>query len=215
METDRPASADAEIRIHTRRRLVEVVLELQSRHQQSEELLRVFDSSSPPDDNEVDTAALIVQNNDILTRKILASLARLWVSAATPLAEIAGIERAEVDRLVAAGVESVETLLQVAGQRSARERLAHETNLPYDKIRRWVNQADLFRISGIGGEYAGLLEAAGVDSVPELARRDVNRLTATIRQTNADHRLVQRVPSANTVRKWITEARTLPRAVEH
>ena len=116
----------------------------------------------------------------------------------------------EADRLVMAGIESVEVLLQVAGQRSARERLSHEASLPSDKILRWVNQADLFRISGVGTEYAGLLEAAGVDSVPELARRNADRLAGTIRKINSDRQLVQRVPGANMLKKWIIEAITLP-----
>ncbi len=30
--------------------------------------------------------------------------------------------------------------------------------------------ADLFRITGVGQEYAELLEAAGVDTVPELPK---------------------------------------------
>jgi hypothetical protein len=35
----------------------------------------------------------------------------------------------------------------------------------------WVNHADLYRIKGVAGQYAELLEVAGVDTVPELARR--------------------------------------------
>jgi len=40
-----------------------------------------------------------------------------------------------------------------------------------------VNHADLCRIDGVGSEYADLLEAAGVDTVPELAQRNAANRT--------------------------------------
>jgi hypothetical protein len=43
-------------------------------------------------------------------------------------------------------------------------------------ILEWVNHADLMRVKGVGSEYADLLEAAGVDTVPELAQRNAASL---------------------------------------
>ena len=57
---------------------------------------------------------------------------------------------------------------------------------------RFVNHADLCRIKGIGGEYSELLEAAGVDSVPELANRNVDNLTAKMAEVNVEKELVRR-----------------------
>jgi uncharacterized protein DUF4332 len=59
------------------------------------------------------------------------------------------------------------------------------------------------RIKGVGSEYADLLEAAGVDTVPALGQR------------NAAKNLVRRVPTAAEVEAWVAEAKTLPRAVEY
>ena len=65
------------------------------------------------------------------------------------------------------------------------------------RVLRWVNHADLIRVVGIGPEFAELLEAAGVDSVPELAQRNVENLVTALTETNDARSLVRRVPSAD------------------
>ena len=59
------------------------------------------------------------------------------------------------------------------------------------------------------------LEAAGVDSVPELAQRNAENLATKIAEVNEAKKLVGRAPSANEVGAWIIEAKSLPRVVEH
>ncbi len=80
---------------------------------------------------------------------------------------------------------------------------------------RWVNHADLIRIVGVGPEFAELLEAAGVDSVPELAQRNVENLVTALAETNEARSLVRRVPSTDEVADWIEQAKALPRVVAH
>ena len=80
---------------------------------------------------------------------------------------------------------------------------------------RWVNHADLIRVVGIGPEFAELLEASGVDSVPELAQRNVENLVTALTETNAARSLVRRVPGASDVTGWIEQAKALPRVVAH
>jgi hypothetical protein len=58
----------------------------------------------------------------------------------------------------------------------------------------WVNHADLFRLRGVGSEYADLLEAAGVDSVPELAQRNAVNLQAKLSEENEAKQLMRVVP---------------------
>src|SRR5689334_25043622 len=50
----------------------------------------------------------------------------------------------------------------------------------------WINHADLMQVSGVGAEYADLLEDAGVDTVAELVRRNAANLMATMRYFNAE-----------------------------
>jgi hypothetical protein len=78
-----------------------------------------------------------------------------------------------------------------------------------------VNHADLFRIKGMGSEYADLLEAAGVDSAVELAQRNSANLTAALAQANERTSLVRALPSESEVTGWIEQAKGLERAVHH
>jgi predicted flap endonuclease-1-like 5' DNA nuclease len=71
------------------------------------------------------------------------------------------------------------------------------------------------RIKGVGSEYADLLEAAGVDSVPELAQRNAANLAATLGNVNEAKNLVRRVPNEADVTTWVAEAKTLPKAVQY
>ena len=82
-------------------------------------------------------------------------------------------------------------------------------------ILRWVNHVDLFRIKGVEAQYAELLEASGVDSVPELAQRNASHLYAKLVEVNAKRPLVGRLPSEGQVADWVEEAKTLPRVVTH
>lgn len=131
------------------------------------------------------------------------------------LEDIEGIGPAQAEKLRAAGVRSVEALLASGGRAAGRTELANATGISGAQILRWVNHADLCRLNGVGPEFAELLEAAGVDSVPELAHRDPERLAAALAAANEARRRVRRVPGTETVAAWIAEAKTLERAVHH
>lgn len=131
------------------------------------------------------------------------------------LHEIEGIGPAYAEKLEAAGVRNVEHLLELGGTKKGRQELAEQAGVAEALVLRWVNHADLMRIDGVGPEYAELLEAAGVDSVPELAQRKAANLTAAMEKANAERTRVQRTPSEKVVEKWVAEAKALARAVHH
>jgi predicted flap endonuclease-1-like 5' DNA nuclease len=84
-----------------------------------------------------------------------------------------------------------------------------------EQVLNWANRADLARIKGIGDQYADLLEAAGVDTVPELAQRNAEHLHARLTEVNGDKILVDRLPGASEVSDWVTEAKSMPRALHY
>ena len=96
-----------------------------------------------------------------------------------------------------------------------RSAIVEQTGIDAARVLRWVNHADLIRVVGIGPEYAELLEASGVDSVPELAQRNVENLVTALTETNDARNLVRRVPGASDVTDWIEQAKALPRVVSH
>lgn len=118
-------------------------------------------------------------------------------------------------RLRAAGVETVDDLLERAGPAAGRLALAEATGIGGDRLLRWVNHADLYRISGVGSEYADLLEACGVDSCAELAHRNPANLATTMAEANAARSLVRRLPTEEVVAGWIEQAKGLPKVVTH
>ena len=129
--------------------------------------------------------------------------------------EIEGVGPAHAAKLGAAGVETTDHLLERAASAAGRDALAGQTGHSAHVLLEWVNHVDLMRINGVGSEYADLLEAAGVDSVPELAQRNAANLAAALAATNESKKLVRLVPTEASVTKWIAEAKTLPKVVTH
>ena len=119
------------------------------------------------------------------------------------------------EKLKAAGINTVEKLLESGATAKDRDELATQTGISSKLILTWVNHADLFRIKGVAGQFSELLEAAGVDTVPELAQRNAENFQKALVQTNDEKHLAKTTPSLSQVTIWIAEAKTLPRVVQH
>ena len=133
----------------------------------------------------------------------------------TAITKVEGIGSAYAEALAVARVGSVQQLLQQGSTRAGRSKLARLTGISSARILAWVNRADLSRVRGVGEEYSDLLETAGVDSVPELARRRAVPLWKQLAAANETHGVVRRLPSVNRVEAWIQAAQKLPRIVKH
>lgn len=128
---------------------------------------------------------------------------------------IEGIGETYQAKLKAVGISTTEELLKTCTSKAGREKLAESTGVSEKLILKWANHADLFRIKGIAGQYAELLEAAGVDTVPELAQRKADNLTAKITEVNAAKELVRKLPTVEQVEDWIEQAKKLPRVMTY
>ena len=129
--------------------------------------------------------------------------------------EIEGIGPEYGNKLREVDIQTTDDLLRRCGDKKGREGVATETGLSEKHLLEWVNLADLMRINGVGEEFADLLEEAGVDTVKELATRNAENLAEAMAEVNAKKNLTDRVPSAETVEKWVTEAGTLEPMVSH
>lgn len=129
--------------------------------------------------------------------------------------DIEGIGAAVGKKLRAAGVKDTDTLLAHALSVSQRKKLAEVSGLSAQRILKFANMADLYRVRGIGSEYSELLEASGVDTVPDLARRSAENLVKRMSEVNAQKKLTRRVPTLAEVTKWVAEAKKLPRALTY
>lgn len=131
------------------------------------------------------------------------------------LTTIEGVGETLAKKLKGAGVGSTGTLLSKGATKKGRQAIAAASGIEETRLLRFVNYADLMRIKGIGGEYAELLEAAGVDSVPELKGRKPENLHGALVAANNAKSLVRQVPSAKQVAGWVAQAKQLPRVVTH
>jgi predicted flap endonuclease-1-like 5' DNA nuclease len=129
--------------------------------------------------------------------------------------DIEGIGPVYAEKLQAVGIRTTESLLAEGQSPNGRKELAEKTDISPKLILEWVNAADLFRIRGVGSEYADLLEEAGVDTVPELAQRNAENLYAKLVAVNEEKKLVRRLPSQGQVSNWVEQAKGLDRAINY
>lgn len=133
----------------------------------------------------------------------------------TNIVDIEGIGAQHADKLKALGIATVEALLEKGATVAGRNALAEQSAISGKLILRWVNHADLFRIKGVAGQYAELLEAAGVDTVVELAKRNAQNLFHAMVACNEEKKLVRVTPAQSRVEEWVTQANALPRVVHY
>jgi len=131
------------------------------------------------------------------------------------LSEIEGIGDVFAGKLADAGVTSTDDLLAKCATPKDRKTLAESSGIGEKQILRWANMADLFRIKGVGEEYADLLEAAGVDTVPELGQRNATNLFAKMTEVNEAKKLVRALPTEDKVSDWVEQAKKLDRKLEY
>ncbi|MDH3350666.1 MAG: DUF4332 domain-containing protein [Gammaproteobacteria bacterium] len=134
---------------------------------------------------------------------------------AKSIQKIEGIGPKLAAALKAAGVRSVEDLLESGADKNSRKALADSTGISEARILKCVNMADLFRINGVASQYAELLECVGVDTVKELRHRNAENLAAKMAEVNEAKNLVRRPPSSNVVGNWIAQAKKLPAKVSY
>jgi predicted flap endonuclease-1-like 5' DNA nuclease len=128
---------------------------------------------------------------------------------------ISGIGPAFASRLSQIGIKTTEGLLANGATAKERKSIADQTDISQSLILRWVNQADLFRVKGIGEQYADLLEVAGVDTAVELGKRQPANLHEKMVEVNVKRNLVNRVPSLAEVESWVAQAKGLRRVITH
>lgn len=125
------------------------------------------------------------------------------------ITEIEGIGDSYGDKLAAVEIKNTDALLAKAATPSGRKALANQTGISEKIILNWTNMADLFRLKGVGPQYAELLEKAGVDTVKELRRRNAANLATKMAEVQATTHVAKRAPSEKEISGWITQASDL------
>jgi predicted flap endonuclease-1-like 5' DNA nuclease len=126
------------------------------------------------------------------------------------LTKVEGIGPAYAQSLREAGIRTTGALINKGATPEGRQEIAEQTGIGEALILRWIRNIDLYRISGIGAEYAELLEIAGAYDVPSLAALEPEPLYRTLAQVNREEELVRKLPTRYQIQDWIKQARRLP-----
>ena len=129
--------------------------------------------------------------------------------------EIEGIGSAIAAKLEKAGITTTEACLKQGATKSGRKKMAEDSGVSEAQVLTFVNVSDLMRVKGVGGEFAELLHAAGVDTIKELRTRNAANLQAALEETNAKKNLTRRVPSLSMVEDFIDQAKKETPAVTY
>ncbi|MDJ0521300.1 MAG: DUF4332 domain-containing protein [Planctomycetota bacterium] len=129
--------------------------------------------------------------------------------------EIEGIGPSYAEKLAAAKIANTDDLLKLCCDRKGRKSTADSTGVSEKLLLKWANMADMMRIKGIGRQFAEMLEAAGVDTVKELATRRADNLTAKMNEVNEAKNLANATPAQTVIEGWIAEAKQTKPTITH
>jgi uncharacterized protein DUF4332 len=126
-----------------------------------------------------------------------------------PISAIEGMSVFCASKLKALGIRTTDAFLDAAGTVKGRKALSAKTGISEQQLLEWANVSDYMRIPGMGKAKVGLVRAAGVTTVRELALRNPARLAQNIKEVNTRRKLVRVLPSEKSVEQIIAQARKL------
>jgi len=106
-------------------------------------------------------------------------------------------------------------LLEAASTVKGRKALSAKTGISEQLLLEWANVSDYMRIPGMGRAKVGLVRAAGVTTVRELAYRNPARLAQSMRDANEKKKLLRILPSEKSVGDIIAKAKKLPPKISY
>lgn len=126
-----------------------------------------------------------------------------------PISDIEGLTPLTATKLKAVGIRTTDALLEAARTVKGRKALSAKTGISEQQLLEWANFSDYMRIPGMGKAKVGLVRAAGVTTVRELALRNPGRLAQHMKEVNTKRKLVRVMPSEKSVEQLIVQARKL------
>src|SRR6201992_3527148 len=126
-----------------------------------------------------------------------------------PISEIEGMRAFSASKLKSQAIRTTDALLEAARTVKGRKTLSAKTGITEQQLLEWANFSDYMRIPGMGKAKVGLVRAAGVTTVRELALRNPARLAQHMKEVNTKRKLVRVLPSEKSVEQLIDQARKL------
>jgi predicted flap endonuclease-1-like 5' DNA nuclease len=117
-------------------------------------------------------------------------------------------------KLTKAGVGTTEDLLQKAATPKDRKALTKASGLKATVVMDLARRCDLLRVKGVGPEMVLLLEASGVKTVADLAKKEAAALTSAADTANKAKKITEKPPTEPQFQDWIDQAKKLPPVIE-
>ena len=129
-----------------------------------------------------------------------------------PIEKIEGIGKSIGNHLRNIKIKTTNDLIEMCGSAKGVQQVVTAAKVEESVVREWVSMADLMRIPDVGGQFAELLRASGIQSVLDLANEDAQNLAAKMELVNhREHRVPEseKLPGAREVARWVESARVL------
>jgi predicted flap endonuclease-1-like 5' DNA nuclease len=124
---------------------------------------------------------------------------------------IEGIGKSYARKLQMISISTTKDFLEKCNTPEDFDRIAKHLNVDPIVIKQWWSMADLLRIPTMTGQFAELLTASGVQSVPELLDKNSSKLLRKLERVNEVERRAPTTPSEKLLREWINSAKELSR----
>ena len=129
--------------------------------------------------------------------------------------DIEGVGEVYAPKLIAAGINDTDALLEKCAKPAGRKALEEATGISGKLILKWTNHADLMRIKGVGPQFSELLEATGVDRAKGRRSGKPAEVAPELEEVNVAKNLVNRVPALVEVERMVAQAKELPPMMEY
>jgi len=118
--------------------------------------------------------------------------------------EIEGVGPAYGKKLRSMGMSTTcDYAKRVLGNANEASKVASELNVTENAAKAWSSMADLLRLPGVDGQFAEILQAAGLASRGDLKKSNASDVHRKMTAFNNEHSIVPEVPSSSMVDAWI------------
>lgn len=131
------------------------------------------------------------------------------------LDKIPDLEPGHLEHLAEAGIKHTRHLYERARTKAERTALAEQTRIPAEALLEMLKLADLTRIVGVGGVFARLLYAAGIDTVAAFVTQTPQVLLDQVQAVNQERGYTQVPLTAKDLEYCLETAKLLPQAIEY
>ncbi|MDP6155474.1 MAG: DUF4332 domain-containing protein [Candidatus Thermoplasmatota archaeon] len=133
-----------------------------------------------------------------------------------PIRVLIGVDDTIAEKLEEQEITTTKEFLEMCITRNDRQILTDLLDIHEGDILTMANMADLLRIETITPPWAWLLEKVGVDTIPELAQRNPERLYQAIEEYDiAFLDDVNDKPTGDDVKEWVARAKEMERFLKY